>query len=69
MLEDALSRLEHQVQAGEVCVLGFEHVHDPQRLQVVFKATEIAHARVEFILASVAERRMPKVMGKANGFC
>ena len=40
----------------------------PERLQVVFKAAEFAHAGIQRVLACVTKRRMAKVVRKANRF-
>ena len=62
MLEDTLAGFEHQVQAGEVGVLGLQVVDDAQRLQIVLEAAVVAHAGVECVLAGVAERRMAQIV-------
>jgi len=67
MLEDALARLERQVEPGELRIALLELVHDAQRLQVVLEPAELAHALVERILARVAERRVADVVREADG--
>jgi hypothetical protein len=47
MLENALARLKHEIQAREVCVFCFELVDDTQGLQVMLKTAEVAHAGIE----------------------
>ena len=66
MLEDALTCLEHQVEAGEVRILGFQLVDNAQRLQIVLETAVIPHARVQGILPGVPERRVPQVVGKTD---
>ena len=66
MLQDSLTRLEHQVQARKVRVLRFEFIDDAQRLQIVLEAPEVLHALVEGILAGMAEGCMPEVMRKTD---
>ena len=67
MLENALAAFEGQVQTVEFGVMLLELVDHAQRLQVVFEAAEIAHALVQGVLPGVAERRMPEIMGEADG--
>ena len=69
MLENPLTRFEHEIETGEIRVLGFELIHDPERLQVVLKATEITHAGIERILPGVSKRRMTQIMRQANCLC
>src|SRR5690606_26109548 len=66
VLEDALARLEAQVEAVEGGVLLLQFVHHPQRLQVVLEAAPFPHAGVEFVLARVAEGRMAEVVGERD---
>jgi hypothetical protein len=68
VLEDALARFEHQVQAVEGAVALFEAIDDAQALQVVLEAAMPLHALVERILAGVAERGMAEVVGQRDGF-
>ncbi len=67
VLEDSLAAFEGQIQAVEFRVVLLEFVDHAQRLQVVFETAEIHHAIVERILARVAERRMPEIVGEADG--
>ncbi len=66
MLEDALARLERQVQAVEVGVALFQVVHDPKALQVVFEATMVAHAQLQGVLSGMAERCVAEVVGQGH---
>src|SRR3990172_5390445 len=67
MLEDALAGFESQIQAAKWSVLLFQHVDDPQRLQIVLKTTISAHAVVQRTLSGVPEGRMPQVMRQRDG--
>jgi len=68
MLEDALARLEHQVQAVKRAVALFQLVHHPQALQIVFEAAMGLHAVIQGILAGVAERGVAEIVGQRDGF-
>ena len=67
MLEDALARLEGEVQAVERGVALLEQVDDAQGLQVVLEAAVGLHAGVQRVLAGVAERRVAEVVGERDG--
>ncbi|SUE42435.1 Uncharacterised protein [Ralstonia mannitolilytica] len=67
MLEDALARLERQVQAVKAAVALFQPVHHQQALQVVLETAVRLHAIVERILACVAERRVAQVVRERDG--
>jgi len=67
VLEDALAALERQVESREVGVALLEFVHDAQGLQVVLEPAVVAHALVERILPGVPERRVPEIVGQADG--
>ena len=67
VLQDALARLERQVEPGELRIALLEFVHHSQRLQVVLEPAEIAHAFVERVLARVTERGVPEVVRQADG--
>jgi hypothetical protein len=72
VLEDALTRLEAQVETvpGRVALL--QMVHHAQALKVVLEATPFAavpaHAVVERILTGVAEGGVAQVMRQRDGF-
>src|SRR5687768_220970 len=68
MFEDALPSLKTQVQTIERPIMLFQHIHHAQGLEVVLKAAVILHAIVQGILPRVAERRVPQVVSKGNGF-
>ncbi len=71
MLEDALARLEREVQAIECGVALLELIHHAQTLQVVFEAPAIGRSaigaqrlqgRVQGILARVSEGCVPEIV-------
>ena len=62
VLQDALARLEAQVQSVECRVALLEFVDDAQRLQVVLEATVAVHARVQRVLPGVSEWRVAEVV-------
>src|SRR5690606_40355961 len=62
VLQDALSRLEAQVQAVEGRVALLERIHHAQRLQVVLESAVRPHAVVQRVLPRVAEWRLPEVV-------
>ena len=68
MLQDALARLEHQVQAVEGAVALFQRVDHAQALQVVLEAAVVLHAVVQRVLAGVAERRVAEVVRQRDRF-
>ena len=68
MLEDAFTHLEGQVEPVEFGVALLQVIDHAQRLQVVFKAAEIAHAFVERILPGMAERRVTEIVRQRDGF-
>ncbi len=62
MFEDALARLESQIQPVEFGIAFFQQIHHAQRLQIVLEAAVLAHAGVQRILPGVAERRVAEVV-------
>ena len=68
MLEDAFTHFEGKVEAIEIRIALLEVIHHSQRLQVMFKAAEIAHAFIERILPGMAERRVAQVVREGDGF-
>jgi hypothetical protein len=67
VLEDALARLEAQVQAVEGGVALLQFVDHAQRLQVVLEAAVGPHAVVQRVLPGVAERRVAEVVRQRDG--
>lgn len=68
MLQNALAGFEAEVQTIKLRITLLQLVDHPQALQIVFKAAIVSHAGIERILARVAERRMPQVMGERDCF-
>ncbi|CAM2149469.1 hypothetical protein PT2222_210122 [Paraburkholderia tropica] len=66
MLENALARLETEIEAVERAVVLLQFVDDRETLQVVLEAAVLAHALVERVLTRMAERRMTEVVRKRN---
>ena len=62
VLEDALARLEAQVQAVELRVAVLQRIDDAQALQVVLEAAMRGHAVVQRVLSGVAEGRVAQVV-------
>src|SRR4051812_21925125 len=67
MLEHSLATFECQVQSGELGIALLEFVDHAQGLQVMLEAAVSSHAFIERILSGVTERRVPEIMGEANG--
>jgi len=69
VLDDAFANFEGEIQAGKIEIGTFELFDDAQRLEIVIKARAVgAHEFVEFLLAGVAEGRMPDVMDESESF-
>src|SRR5580704_6996927 len=66
MFQDPLAALEGEVEAVEFGVLLLQLIDDPERLQVVLEAAEIAHALVQRILARVPERRVAEIVRQTD---
>ena len=66
VLENALARLEREVQAVKLGVAFFELIDHAQALQVVLEAAKCAHAVIERVLPGVAKRRVAQVVGQRN---
>jgi len=66
VLEDALTRLEAEIEAVKGCVTVLEHVYDTKALEVVFKPTMPLHAGVESVLPGVAKGGVTEVVSKAD---
>ena len=67
VLEDALARLEAEVQPVEVGVALLQRVDHAQALQVVLEAAVLAHAVVQRVLPGMAERRVAQVVRQRDG--
>ena len=67
VLENALARLEAQVQAVKGWIALFQPVHHAQALQVVLEAAMRLHAGIERILARMAEGGVAQVVGQTDG--
>jgi hypothetical protein len=67
VLEHALARLEHEVEAIEGAVALFEPIDDAQALKVVLEPAMRLHAFVQRILAGVAEWGMPEIVRERDG--
>ena len=67
MFQNALARLEAQVQTVKVGVALLQLVHHAQALQVVLKTAKVSHASVQGVLPGVAKRCVPQVMGQGDG--
>ena len=68
MLEDALARLEGEVQAVEARMALLQQIDDTQALQVVLEAAMRAHALVQRVLSGMAEGRVAQVVRQRDGF-
>jgi hypothetical protein len=68
MLEDALARLESEIEPVELGVALLQQIDHAQRLQVVLEAAVLAHAGVQRILPGVAERRVAEVVRQRHRF-
>ena len=68
MLQNSLTRLEGEVQAGKSRVFFLQLVDHSQTLQVVLEATIVAHTIVQGVLTGMPEWRMPQVVCQRNGF-
>jgi hypothetical protein len=68
VLEDALARLEGEVEPVEFGVAFFQQIDHAQRLQVVLEAAVLAHAGVQRILPGVAEGRVAEVVRQRHRF-
>ena len=66
VLEYAFTGFKHQVESRKLGVLGLQVINDAQGLQVVFKTTVVAHAGIQRILPGMAERRVAKIVRKAD---
>ena len=66
MLEDALTRLEREVQTVKAAVALFQPIDHQQALQVVLEAAIRLHAIVERILPGVPERCVAQVVRERN---
>jgi iron-sulfur cluster assembly accessory protein len=64
MLDEPFQRLPSQIESVEGGVAAFELSDNAQRLGIMIKAAVRSHQFVEHILASVAKRRMAKIMRK-----
>jgi hypothetical protein len=67
VLEDALARLEGEVQAVVLGVALLQRVDHAQALQVVLEAAVLGHAVVERVLPGVAEGRVAQVVRQGDG--
>ena len=67
VLQDAFPGFEAQIETGERGVLLLEHIHDAQRLKIVFESAMLAHALVERILTGVTERRVAEIVRERDG--
>ena len=68
MFHDAFQRLPGEVQAFKLGVAGFKLGHHAQGLGVMIKAAEIRHGFRQGVLARMAKRRMPQIVGQGAGF-
>ena len=68
VLDRAFERFPGQVKAVELGVMALEPGQDPQGLVVVREAAEPRHLGVQGFLAGVAERGVPKIVGKRHCF-
>ena len=63
----ALDRLPRQVQAVELGIALFQLGHDAEGLDVVIEAAIRLHLHLQLVLARMAERRMPQIVGQGDG--
>jgi len=68
MAGNAFPCLETEVQAIIALIPFFQKVHNPETLDVMFKASVILQQVIQGLLAGVSERGMAEVMGVGNGF-
>jgi hypothetical protein len=66
VLGEALERFPRQVQTVEIRIDAFEAGHEPQRMGVVVEPAGVGHGTLERVLAAMPERRVAKVVGKAQ---
>ena len=64
MLDEPFQRLPREIESIEGRVAGLKLGDDSQRLGVMIEAAVRSHQLIEHILASVAKRRVAKIMGK-----
>ena len=68
VLDRAFERFPGQIEAVELGVMALEPGQNSQGLVVVREAAEPLHLRVQGFLAGVAERGVPKIVGKRHRF-
>ena len=64
VFDDAFANFKGEIQAGEIEIIVLELLDDPQGMEIVVEAAAaiFAHARIELMLAGVAEWRVPDIM-------
>ena len=68
VLDHALERLPGQIEAVELRVAALETGHHAQRLGVVIEPAMRGERRIQRLLAGMAERAVPEVVGERHGF-
>ena len=68
VLLQTLAHFPREIQAGKARVFLLDEFDDAEALAVVLEAAVVAHQAVQQLLAAVAERRMPEVVGERDGF-
>ena len=68
VLQNALTRLERQIESVKLRVTLLQLINHAQALQVVLKAAKRRHAVVQRVLPGMAKRRVTEIMRQRNGF-
>ena len=66
VLDDPLSNLPREIQAGKIRIALLQDVHDAHALRVVLEAAVLLHQPVQDLLAGVTERSVAEVVGERD---
>jgi len=63
----AFPRFKTEIESVVIPITLFQEIDDPQALNIMLETSVVFHQFVQFLLARMTERRMPKIMRISNG--